>query len=95
VTQICASLDQCRPERRPHADLITFVADRPGHDRRYAVDAAKIKSELGWRPAESFASGIERTVDWYLCNRDWWLPMQRRIKFLPHRTLAEQTAAAT
>jgi dTDP-glucose 4,6-dehydratase len=95
VTQICAALDQRRPERRPHTDLIAYVADRPGHDRRYAVDADKIKIELGWRPAESFASGIERTVDWYLCNRDWWLPMPRRMKFLPHRTPAEQTAAAT
>jgi len=63
--------------RRPLPDavrretLINFVKDRPGHDRRYAIDAGKIKSQLGWRPAESFESGIARTVDWYLDNQAW------------------------
>ena len=78
VTQICATLDRRRPNHPPHAGLIEFVADRPGHDQRYAVDAAKITAELGWKPATSFASGIERTVDWYVSNRDWWLPLRRR-----------------
>ena len=73
VKTICALLD----ERRPLADggrresLITFVADRPGHDRRYAIDASKIQNELGWRPSESFESGLARTVDWYLAHQDW------------------------
>ena len=52
--------------------LIRFVADRPGHDQRYAIDASKIERELGWRPQESFESGLRNTVQWYLGNRDWW-----------------------
>jgi dTDP-glucose 4,6-dehydratase len=52
--------------------LITFVTDRPGHDRRYAIDAGKIEKELGWRPAETFATGLEKTVRWYLENQAWW-----------------------
>ena len=52
--------------------LITYVADRPGHDVRYAIDASKIESELGWRPKESFESGIEKTIRWYLDNKQWW-----------------------
>ena len=55
----------------PHSSLITFVKDRPGHDRRYAIDASKIKLELGWEPQETFASGIRKTVTWYLENPDW------------------------
>ncbi len=53
-------------------DLITFVADRPGHDRRYAIDAGRITAELGWAPTVTFAEGLGRTVDWYLANRTWW-----------------------
>ena len=53
-------------------DLISFVTDRPGHDLRYAVDASKIHRELGWRPQESFASGLRKTVEWYLDHQDWW-----------------------
>jgi dTDP-glucose 4,6-dehydratase len=56
---------------RPHASLITYVTDRPGHDRRYAIDAGKIERELGWRPRETFETGISRTVDWYLDNAAW------------------------
>ena len=73
VHQVCAILDQELPNSkyRPHVDLIDFVADRPGHDRRYAIDASKIRDEIGWQPSESFESGIHRTVCWYLANQDW------------------------
>ncbi len=74
VETLCALLDDrlTGSPHRPHAALIDFVTDRPGHDFRYAIDAGKIESELGWRPRESFDSGLARTVDWYLDNRDWW-----------------------
>ena len=73
VGVICAMLDELapRPDRHTYAQQIAFVRDRPGHDRRYAVDARKIHSELGWRPRETFETGIRRTVQWYLDNRDW------------------------
>jgi dTDP-glucose 4,6-dehydratase len=72
VQQICAILDRLQPRAGGrYADLIEFVKDRPGHDRRYAIDSAKIRAELGWRPQESFESGIEKTVRWYLANRPW------------------------
>ncbi len=72
VRTICALLDELRPDPAgPHARLISYVQDRPGHDRRYAIDARKIERELGWRPAETFASGIRKTVAWYLTNQDW------------------------
>jgi dTDP-glucose 4,6-dehydratase len=72
VRTICALLDRLRPrERGVHADLIAFVADRPGHDRRYAIDSGKIGRELGWRPVETFETGLERTVRWYLNNAAW------------------------
>ena len=74
VQTICALLDELLPQsaHRPHAQLITFVTDRPGHDQRYAIDAGKIERELGWRPQESFESGLRKTVEWYLNNREWW-----------------------
>jgi dTDP-glucose 4,6-dehydratase len=77
VTAICDLLDELRPGSapRPHARLITFVDDRPGHDQRYAMDAAKIRGELGWRPRESFETGLRSTVAWYLDNRGWWEPI--------------------
>ncbi len=72
VHAACAILDAARPRSEgPYASLITYVKDRPGHDRRYAIDAAKISAELGWAPAESFASGLARTVHWYLEHQDW------------------------
>ena len=73
VRQVCSLLDEMRPraDGRPYADQITFVADRPGHDRRYAIDARKIERELGWRPAETFETGIRKTVRWYLDHGDW------------------------
>lgn len=72
VHQICDLLDQLRPkEQGSYKDQITFVADRPGHDRRYAIDASKINAELGWAPQETFDTGFEKTVQWYLDNQDW------------------------
>lgn len=72
VRAVCAILDAARPRSEgSHAALITYVKDRPGHDRRYAIDAAKIGTELDWAPAESFASGLTRTVHWYLEHQDW------------------------
>jgi dTDP-glucose 4,6-dehydratase len=71
VRTLCSVLDELRPAARPHASLITHVKDRPGHDRRYAMDAGRIRGELGWRPAESFASGMRKTVEWYLNNPEW------------------------
>ena len=73
VHTVCAILDELspRPDGKPYADQITYVADRLGHDRRYAIDATKINDELGWKPAETFESGIRKTVQWYLDNQDW------------------------
>lgn len=73
VKTICALLDELVPESkyRPHAQLITYVADRPGHDRRYAIDARKLEGELGWRAQESFETGLRKTVEWYLANKEW------------------------
>lgn len=77
VHQVCALLDGLMPDSpfRPHANLITFVEDRPGHDARYAIDASKIHKDLGWTPWETFDSGLRKTVEWYLHNRDWWEQM--------------------
>ncbi len=71
VRTICRLMDERTPNRAPCADLITFVTDRPGHDQRYAIDASKIKRELGWAPSVTVEEGLQRTVDWYLDN-DWW-----------------------
>lgn len=73
VNTICSVLDELRPNDPvvPHKKLITFVKDRPGHDRRYAMDASKIESELGWRPKETFESGMRKTIQWYLDNQAW------------------------
>lgn len=78
VRMICALLDERRPEGAPHDRLITFVTDRPGHDMRYAIDPARIRAELGWRPSVTLEQGLAKTVDWYLANEDWWRPLQER-----------------
>ena len=72
VKMVCSLLDAKAPRPAgPHENLIEFVTDRPGHDRRYAIDCAKIQQELGWHPLESFETGLAKTVDWYLANRTW------------------------
>ena len=73
VENICSALDQLCPNDpvMPHRKLIAFVKDRPGHDRRYAIDGRKIERELGWKPRETFASGIGKTMQWYLENEEW------------------------
>ncbi len=78
VRTICRLMDEMRPEGAPHERLITFVADRPGHDLRYAIDPARIRGELGWRPSVTLEEGLRRTVRWYLDNEDWWRPLQAR-----------------
>lgn len=78
VRIICALLDEMRPEGAPHDRLITFVADRPGHDLRYAIDPARITAELGWRPSVTVEEGLRRTVRWYLDNEPWWRALQDR-----------------
>ncbi|MEO0914076.1 MAG: dTDP-glucose 4,6-dehydratase [Pseudomonadota bacterium] len=78
VRMICTIFDGLRPEAAPHDRLITFVADRPGHDMRYAIDPTRIRTELGWRPRVTLAEGLERTVRWYLDNEAWWRPLLAR-----------------
>ena len=75
VRKICALLDDRRPTGAPHDQLITFVTDRPGHDKRYAIDPTRIRTELGWRPSVTWEEGLAKTVDWYLANEDWWRPL--------------------
>jgi dTDP-glucose 4,6-dehydratase len=76
VTRICELLDELTPKARPHAELITYVTDRPGHDARYAIDATKLETELGWKARENFDSGVKNTVRWYLDNEWWWRPLR-------------------
>jgi dTDP-glucose 4,6-dehydratase len=76
VRRICRALDRLSPGNQPREELIEFVTDRPGHDARYAIDATKLETELGWRAQEDFDSGIEKTVQWYLDNRWWWQPLR-------------------
>ncbi len=78
VRMICGLLDEARPAGAPHERLIAFVTDRPGHDFRYAIDASKIRNELGWRPSVTLGEGLRRTVAWYLDNEAWWRPVARR-----------------
>ncbi|WP_064682158.1 dTDP-glucose 4,6-dehydratase [Rhizobium bangladeshense] len=79
VHRICAILDGVYSDKAPHARLITNVTDRPGHDARYAIDASKLESELGWKAQETFETGIEKTVRWYLDNEWWWRPLRETV----------------
>jgi dTDP-glucose 4,6-dehydratase len=76
IYAICALMDKAFPDRAPHQDLIKFVTDRPGHDQRYAIDATKLETELGWKALENFETGIAKTVQWYLDNEAWWRPLR-------------------
>ena len=78
VRTICALLDEMAPKPTPYADQTTFVADRPGHDARYAIDPSRIREELGWRPSLTVEEGLRRTVRWYLDNEAWWRPLLDR-----------------
>lgn len=78
VRTLCEILDRLRPADTPYADLIEFVTDRPGHDARYAIDPERIRTELGWRPSVTVEEGLEKTVQWYLDNEDWWRALQNR-----------------
>ncbi|MFT4116905.1 dTDP-glucose 4,6-dehydratase [Bradyrhizobium sp.] len=79
VRQICTLLDAMRPTATSHHELISFVTDRPGHDLRYAIDATKLEGELGWRAHETFETGIEKTVRWYMDRADWWRPLREGV----------------
>lgn len=76
VRRICTLMDERIPKSHPHETLIRFVTDRPGHDHRYAIDATRLETELGWRARETFETGLARTVDWYLSHEDWWRPLR-------------------
>ncbi len=78
VRTLCALMDEMHPQGAPHARLITFVTDRPGHDARYAIDPARIRHDLGWRPSLTLEEGLRRTVRWYLDNEAWWRPLLAR-----------------
>jgi dTDP-glucose 4,6-dehydratase len=77
VTLLCQLMDELAPDLpiQPASQLITFVKDRAGHDRRYAIDASKIRTELGWTPQETVEQGLRKTIQWYLENPDWWQPL--------------------
>ncbi len=78
VETICDTLDRLSPlpDGASRRSLIDFVTDRPGHDLRYAIDATRIETELGWKAQETFETGLEKTIRWYLENRDWWQPIR-------------------
>jgi dTDP-glucose 4,6-dehydratase len=101
VYHICRLIDQLAPKRgitlpiAPCSQLITFVTDRPGHDRRYAIDNRKIQRDLGWQPEFTIESGLQQTVEWYLDHRDWWLPLLAKQKPLAEpKSTAGQLALA-
>ncbi|MCF1482011.1 MULTISPECIES: dTDP-glucose 4,6-dehydratase [Rhizobium/Agrobacterium group] len=77
VIRVCALMDELHPSGTPHEKLIQYVTDRPGHDARYAIDATRLETELGWKAQENFETGIEKTVKWYLENRWWWEPLRQ------------------
>ena len=80
VQTICSILDRLQPRiSSSYSDLITFVADRPGHDARYAIDPSRIRNELGWRPLVTIEEGLEKTVLWFLHNKGWWLHLEVKL----------------
>lgn len=93
VEQICDLVDAARPGDAPRRELMIFVEDRPGHDRRYAVDASKLVRELSWQPEQTFETGLKTTVEWYLQNADWWEPLRRQRYQGERLGLAAQTAS--
>lgn len=92
VREICNVIDRLKPDAAPHADLINFVTDRPGHDFRYAIDASKIKRELGWSPSIRGFDGLDATVRWYLENEWWWRPILERGHSTDRQGLEKQKA---
>ena len=78
VKKICTLLDELLPQKKPYAEQIIFVPDRPGHDQRYAIDPSRIRNELGWRPSVTLDEGLRKTVLWYLENKDWWQALKSR-----------------
>ena len=78
VKKICSIHDQKRPGNKPYSEQIAFVSDRPGHDQRYAIDPSRIRKELGWKPSVTLDQGLERTIDWFLSNEDWWRALEKR-----------------
>jgi len=76
---ICARLDERFIEKAPHESLIRFVTDRPGHDQRYAINADKLETELGWRAMDNFDTGLSKTIDWYIDNQNWWQPLRQVV----------------
>lgn len=93
VEAICDELDRVMPGAAPRRNLITFVADRPGHDHRYAIDATKLEGELGWRAQENFESGLRKTIAWYLENEAWWAPLRKSVYSGQRLGLAEKAPA--
>ena len=79
VQTICDELDRIVPASAPRRQLIEFVTDRPGHDHRYAIDATKLETELGWKAQENFETGLRKTVQWYLDNKEWWMPLRKSV----------------
>jgi dTDP-glucose 4,6-dehydratase len=94
VEAICDMVDQLAPTGSRRQRLIAFVQDRPGHDRRYAIDASKLELDLGWRAGDNFESGLAKTVRWYLNNRDWWEPLRRSVYSGERLGLVAKTATA-
>jgi len=80
VKQICECLDELRSSSRRHDRFISYVTDRPGHDQRYAIDASKLETDLGWRATETFETGIKKTVRWYIEHSDWWKPLREKYR---------------
>ena len=79
VEAICDILDELRPSGSSRRELISFVEDRPGHDERYAIDASKLETELGWTAQETFETGLRKTVEWFLANETWWKPLRSSV----------------